>query len=146
MHAILSNKELSSIIEWLPHGRAWRILNPRIFELHILPKYFNHNKLSSFVRQTNGWGFRRLTQGYDRNAYYHEYFLRDLPHLSKKMARPKVAEKRFVEPDLEPDFYAMPPLPGTIAANYQVSLACVPNPMNAMQLNFIHLQGQNQPK
>lgn len=107
MHAILASKELSSIIEWLPHGRAWRILNPRIFEIHVLPKYFNHNKLSSFVRQTNGWGFRRLTQGYDRNAYYHEYFLRDLPHLSKKMVRPKVSQKRAVEPDHEPDFYAI---------------------------------------
>ncbi|KAL3787116.1 hypothetical protein HJC23_013097 [Cyclotella cryptica] len=136
MHAILSNKELSDVIEWLPHGRAWRILKPRTFEIHVLPRYFHHNKLSSFVRQTNGWGFRRLTQGYDRNAYYHEYFLKGksmchylilvsprlspsntssatctalagLPHLSKKMVRPKVAEKKSVEPDHEPDLYAI---------------------------------------
>ncbi|KAL7477978.1 hypothetical protein ACHAW6_003765 [Cyclotella cf. meneghiniana] len=139
MHAILSNKELSDVIEWLPHGRAWRILKPRTFEIHVLPRYFHHNKLSSFVRQTseqqigsnhtfltndillaNGWGFRRLTQGYDRNAYYHEYFLKgksishihfslppSLPHLSKKMVRPKVAEKKSVEPDHEPDLYAI---------------------------------------
>jgi len=116
MHAILSNKELSDVIEWLPHGRAWRILKPRTFEIHVLPRYFHHNKLSSFVRQTNGWGFRRLTQGYDRNAYYHEYFLKGLPHLSKKMVRPKVAEKKSVEPDHEPDLYAISrefPLPSS---------------------------------
>jgi len=56
------------------------------------------------VRQANGWGFRRITQGPDRNSYYHERFLRGLPHLCKTMKRPGVAEKKVVDPDLEPDF------------------------------------------
>ncbi|EED93475.1 hypothetical protein THAPSDRAFT_22414 [Thalassiosira pseudonana CCMP1335] len=107
MHAILSNPKLHHIVAWAPHGRSWRILKPRQFECYVLPKYFEHSKFSSFVRQANGWGFRRFSQGYDRNAYYHEYFLRSMPHLCKKMRRPKVAEKKALGPDMEPDLQAI---------------------------------------
>lgn len=101
MHAILTNPELADVVGWAPHGRSWRILKPRDFEIRVLPKYFEHSKFSSFVRQANGWGFRRMSQGYDKNAYYHEYFLRAMPWLCKKMRRPKVAEKKAVDPEME---------------------------------------------
>lgn len=105
MHAILSHPGLTHIIGWMPHGRAWRVLKPREFELSVIPTYFEHSKFSSFIRQANGWGFRRITQGRDRNCYYHERFLRGLPHLCKHMKRPGVAEKVAADADHEPDFY-----------------------------------------
>ncbi|CAB9505607.1 Heat stress transcription factor [Seminavis robusta] len=105
LHAILSQPDLADVIDWLPHGRSWRVLKPREFETKVIPRFFEHSKFSSFVRQANGWGFRRITQGPDRNSYYHVKFLRGLPHLCKSMKRPGVAEKRVVDPDLEPDFY-----------------------------------------
>lgn len=103
MHAILSRPDLSDIVAWMPHGRAWRVLKPREFEVQVIPIYFEHSKFSSFVRQANGWGFRRITQGNDRNGYYHELFLRGLPHLCKKMKRPGVAEKEAAAAEHEPD-------------------------------------------
>lgn len=63
MMAILSREELKDVVAWLPHGRSWRVLKPREFEVKVLPKFFEHAKFSSFVRQANGWGFRRITQG-----------------------------------------------------------------------------------
>jgi len=51
MHAILSRSDLSAIISWLPHGRSWMILNPKKFEQEVLPVYFEHGKMSSFIRQ-----------------------------------------------------------------------------------------------
>ena len=107
MHAILTNPALADVVGWAPHGRSWRILKPREFEIRVLPKYFEHSKFSSFVRQANGWGFRRMSEGYEKNAYYHEYFLRSMPWLCKKMRRPKVAEKKAVDPDMEPDLDAI---------------------------------------
>jgi hypothetical protein len=105
MHAMLSRDDLAEIICWLPHGRAWKVLKPREFELLVLPSYFEHSKFSSFIRQANGWGFRRINTGRDRNAYYHPQFLRGLPHLCKGMKRPGVAQKLHVNPDHEPDLY-----------------------------------------
>lgn len=107
MHAILSRPDLADVIAWMPHGRSWRVLKPREFEVRVLPTFFEHSKFSSFIRQANGWGFRRITQGRDRNSYYHELFLRALPHLCKQMKRPGVAEKRPADSDHEPDFYAI---------------------------------------
>jgi len=107
MHAILTNPDLADVVGWAPHGRSWRILKPREFEIRVLPKYFEHSKFSSFVRQANGWGFRRMSEGYEKNAYYHEYFLRAMPWLCKKMRRPKVAEKKAVDPEMEPDLEAI---------------------------------------
>jgi hypothetical protein len=105
MHSILSRPDLADVICWMPHGRSWRVLKPREFEIRVIPTYFEHAKFSSFIRQANGWGFRRITQGRDRNSYYHELFMRGLPHLCKDMKRPGVAMKQAADPEHEPDFY-----------------------------------------
>lgn len=101
LHAILARSDLEGIITWLPHGRAWRVINIPEFESQVIPKYFVHAKYTSFIRQANGWGFRRMIQGPDHGAYYHERFLRGLPHLCKKMKRTsKEVVARTEEPDL----------------------------------------------
>jgi hypothetical protein len=69
---ILSNPEYQDIISWLPHGRSWRILQQKAFEERVIPFYFRHGRYSSFARQVNGWGFRRITHGNDYNSYYNE--------------------------------------------------------------------------
>jgi HSF-type DNA-binding len=103
MHAILSRQDLVDVICWMPHGRSWKVHKPREFEVSVLPIYFEHSKFSSFIRQANGWGFRRINSGRDRNSYYHPQFLRGLPHLCKDMKRPGVSQKTPVDPDHEPD-------------------------------------------
>jgi HSF-type DNA-binding len=107
LHAILSRSDFTEIVCWLPHGRAWKVLKPREFEVRVIPTYFEHAKFSSFIRQANGWGFRRITHGKDRNSYYHPLFLRALPHLCKEMKRPGVAKKLAADPEHEPDLYAI---------------------------------------
>jgi len=89
VHDILSNSEYSDLISWMPHGRSWRVLKPTQFTNKVLPVYFSHNNYSSFTRQVNGWGFRRITNGQDHNSYYHVLFLRGLPQLCDRMRRVK---------------------------------------------------------
>lgn len=72
LHRILSAADHEEFITWLPHGRSWRVLKPKAFEAKIIPLYFRHAKYASFMRQVNGWGFKRITQGPDHNSYYHE--------------------------------------------------------------------------
>mmetsp|Transcript_3463 Transcript_3463/g.7625 ORF Transcript_3463/g.7625 Transcript_3463/m.7625 type:complete len:203 (+) Transcript_3463:120-728(+) len=72
----------------MSHGRAWKIHNKDLLIREVAPKYFVQSKYESFTRQLNGWGFTRLHQsGNDFNAYYHECFLRGLPHLTVLMKR-----------------------------------------------------------
>ena len=71
LYRILSNPKFHNIITWQPHGRSWRVLKPKLFEKEVLPLYFRHRNYSSFMRQVNGWGFRRIQKGIDRHTFYH---------------------------------------------------------------------------
>jgi hypothetical protein len=51
LHKILSNPDCNEYIDWLPHGRAFRILKAKGFEEHVLPKSFRSSRYSSFMRQ-----------------------------------------------------------------------------------------------
>lgn len=108
LQEMLSRDELSDIISWMPHGRAWKVHKPKAFEEKVIPQFFVCCKYSSFVRQANGWGFRRMSQGADRNAYYHRYFLRGRADLCRLMKRPGVNQKPPIDPSREPNFYSMP--------------------------------------
>lgn len=90
-----------------PHGRAWKIHNKELLIRDIVPLYFVQSKYESFTRQLNGWGFKRLHQaGNDFNAFYHECFLKGLPHLTVLMKHvPPNQGKLLPYVDGEPNFY-----------------------------------------
>lgn len=58
---ILSDKTLSDIISWLPHGRSFVVVRPDIFTAKVLPKYLppidsrSSTKYPSFTRKLNRW-------------------------------------------------------------------------------------------
>lgn len=72
VHHILSQPEYSRFISWQPHGRAFRIIIPKMFETKVCSKYMGHTRYSSFLRQLSNHSFKHITQGKDRNCYYHE--------------------------------------------------------------------------
>jgi Heat shock transcription factor len=103
----------NATVSWLPHGRAFIVRKPKLFTSKIMPQYFRQTKLTSFQRQLNLYGFRRITQGADAGAYYHELFLRGRPQLCMRMVRQKVkgtGHKQPTDVGSEPNFYTMPPV------------------------------------
>ena len=90
MDMLTAEADNQTVVGWLPHGRAFIVRKPKLFTGEIMPKYFRQSKLTSFQRQLNLYGFRRLTQGADAGAYYHELFLRGRPQLCMRMNRQKV--------------------------------------------------------
>lgn len=65
-------------------------------------------------QQLNIYGFTRLTSGKDKHGYYHPLFLRNDRTLAKKIERHKLkgtGTRKPGEPDKEPNFYSMAPIP-----------------------------------
>ena len=75
LHKLLSDPEAEGIITWLPHGRSWKVIKQEEFEKLLLPRYYDHSNISSFMRQVNGWDFRRVAKGTDEQSYYHDVSL-----------------------------------------------------------------------
>merc|ERR1719253_533374 len=108
LHRILSTEEFAHIISWMPHGRAWKIHDKERLMSEVVPQFFVQRKYESFTRQLNGWGFKRHQSGADFNAYYHECFLRGLPHLAVLLTRVKRGQgKQVPHVEGEPNFYEM---------------------------------------
>ena len=111
LYDMLCNPEFHYAISWMPHGRSWKVLSKDYFMEEICPRYFAQTRFESFVRQVNGWGFKRMRrEGSDRGSYYHEHFLRGYPNMIDHMRRPAPGEKSRDMRE-EPDFYSMPPMP-----------------------------------
>jgi hypothetical protein len=100
------------IVSWQPHGRCFLVHDQERFVKDVMPMFFRQSRFSSFQRQLSLYGFLRLTQkNEDYSAYYHELFLRGMPHLCTHMQRTRVKGywvRQSSSPDTEPDFYSMP--------------------------------------
>lgn len=88
----------SSICCWSPDGDMFVIKDQDRFAAEIIPQYFDHNKFSSFARQLNFYGFRKIQSKPIRNedfdvstakyvTFFNEKFKRDRYDLLKEIQR-----------------------------------------------------------
>lgn len=86
-YAVVCDPTTATTVSWSPDGNSFVVWQPAEFARDILPQYFKHNNFSSFVRQLNVYGFRKVHT--DRWQFAHENFRRGKPELLAKIQRRK---------------------------------------------------------
>ena len=85
----------------MANGREFAIKEIDEFQDHILPKFFRHRNINSFIRQLNMYGFHKSRKDPSKNIFSHPFFLRGNPQLLPLVKRKiKLEENREEETKL----------------------------------------------
>lgn len=83
----IQNQDFSRIIYWSPAGTEFIIKDINKFQQVVLPKYFRHNKINSFIRQLNMYGFHKSRKEHSKSVFSHPLFLKDREDLLCEIKR-----------------------------------------------------------
>uniref|UniRef100_A0AAR2L7H4 HSF-type DNA-binding domain-containing protein n=1 Tax=Pygocentrus nattereri TaxID=42514 RepID=A0AAR2L7H4_PYGNA len=107
---LVEDPETDPLICWSPHGNSFHVFDQGRFSKEVLPKYFKHNNMASFVRQLNMYGFRKVVhieQGglvkpeKDDTEFQHLFFIRGQEHLLENIKRKVTAVSNIKHEDLK---------------------------------------------
>ncbi|XP_077600214.1 heat shock factor protein 1 isoform X2 [Stigmatopora nigra] len=93
---LVEDPDTDALICWSPSGNSFHVYDQGRFSKEVLPKFFKHNNMASFIRQLNMYGFRKVVhmeQGgllkpeKDDTEFQHPFFVRGQERMLENIKR-----------------------------------------------------------
>ncbi|XP_055018210.1 heat shock factor protein 2 isoform X2 [Boleophthalmus pectinirostris] len=110
---LVEDADTNEFICWSQEGNSFMVLDEQRFAKEILPKFFKHNNMASFIRQLNMYGFRKVLHidtgivKQERDGpveFHHPYFKHGqdelLENIKRKVSNARPEENKIRQTDL----------------------------------------------
>ncbi|XP_046631290.1 heat shock factor protein 1-like isoform X2 [Daphnia pulicaria] len=109
---LVEDPSTNHLISWNSNGLSFTIRDQARFARELLPLYYKHNNMASFVRQLNMYGFHKVVSvdsgglkvDKDEMEFAHMYFLQGqeflLEHIKRKIPISKQEETKHPKPEV----------------------------------------------
>ncbi|KAK6944811.1 Heat shock factor (HSF)-type, DNA-binding [Dillenia turbinata] len=136
-YEMVEDPETDSIVSWSSsHNNSFVVWDSHFFSSTLLPKYFKHSNFSSFIRQLNTYGFKKIDS--DRWEFANEGFQRGKRHLLKNIKRKRNGNQQNVQQQNGGKSY------GEQKIALEAELETLKKDHNTMRSEILHLRQQYQ--